>query len=183
MIILITGASCTGKTKLANDLMTKYNIPYFSVDILMMGLYRSNNTCNFTPNDNSEKISLHVWPILKEMIFTNIENSTNYIYEGFQIKIKDIIEIKEKYKNQIFTYYLSFSREYIENNYSVIKSKRSIIENRTDIDDKNSMLANVQNVEPFRNSSNYRSFIYEKNFVNENEKIIESIGSDIIKFS
>ena len=44
MIILITGASHTGKTFLAQRLLEKYKYPYLSIDHLKMGLIRSGNT-------------------------------------------------------------------------------------------------------------------------------------------
>ena len=44
MIILITGASHTGKTLLAQKMLEKYNYPYLSIDHLKMGLIRSGNT-------------------------------------------------------------------------------------------------------------------------------------------
>ena len=44
MIVLITGASHTGKTLLAQKLLEKYKYPYLSIDHLKMGLIRSGNT-------------------------------------------------------------------------------------------------------------------------------------------
>ena len=40
MIILITGASHTGKTLLAQRLLERYQYPYLSIDHLKMGLIR-----------------------------------------------------------------------------------------------------------------------------------------------
>ena len=40
MIFLITGASHTGKTLLAQRLLEKKNVPYLSIDHLKMGLIR-----------------------------------------------------------------------------------------------------------------------------------------------
>ena len=51
MIILITGASHTGKTLFAQRLLEKYQYPYLSIDHLKMGLIRSGNTC-LTPEDD-----------------------------------------------------------------------------------------------------------------------------------
>ena len=44
MIILLTGASHTGKTAFAQKLLEKYQYPYLSIDHLKMGLIRSENT-------------------------------------------------------------------------------------------------------------------------------------------
>lgn len=53
MIVLITGASHTGKTLLAQKFLEKYKYPYFSIDLLKMGLIRSKNTA-LTPEDGKE---------------------------------------------------------------------------------------------------------------------------------
>ena len=55
MIILITGASHTGKTALAQKMLEKYKYPYLSIDHLKMGLIRSGNT-ELTPMDDNELI-------------------------------------------------------------------------------------------------------------------------------
>ena len=72
MIILITGASHTGKTLLAQKLLEKYKFPYFSIDLLKMGLIRSKNT-TLTPEDD-DKLQNYLWPIVCKMIKTAIEN-------------------------------------------------------------------------------------------------------------
>ena len=53
MIVLITGASHTGKTVLAQKLLEKYKYPYFSIDHLKMGFIRSGYT-KLTPEDDDE---------------------------------------------------------------------------------------------------------------------------------
>ena len=66
MIVLITGASHTGKTVLAQRLLEKYKYPYFSIDHLKMGLIRSGTT-KLTPMDDNE-LTEYLWPIVCEMI-------------------------------------------------------------------------------------------------------------------
>ena len=51
MIYLIAGASHTGKTRLAQELLDVYHFPYLSIDHLKMGLIRSGNT-TLTPEDD-----------------------------------------------------------------------------------------------------------------------------------
>ena len=75
MIILITGASHTGKTLLAQKLLEKYHMPYLSIDHLKMGLIRSGYT-DLTVEDDRQLEEL-MWPIVREMIKTAIENHQN----------------------------------------------------------------------------------------------------------
>ena len=84
MIILISGASHTGKTVLAQKLLEKYDIPYLSIDHLKMGLIRSGNT-ELTAEDSQEKLTAYLWPIVLEMIKTAVENHQNLIVEGVYI--------------------------------------------------------------------------------------------------
>ena len=85
MIILIAGATHTGKTKLAQTILEKYNYPYLCIDHLKMGLIRSKNT-TLTPKDD-DKLTEYLWNIIKEMIKTAIENKQNLIIEGAYIPL------------------------------------------------------------------------------------------------
>ena len=79
MIVLITGASHTGKTLLAQRLLEKYKYPYLSIDHLKMGLIRSGNT-DLTPEDD-DALTEFLWPIISEMIKTAVKNHQNKIVE------------------------------------------------------------------------------------------------------
>ena len=96
MIILITGASHTGKTALAQRLLEKHKYPYLSIDHLKMGLIRSGNT-DLTPMSNDKTLTEYLWPIVREMVKTAIENKQNLIVEGCYIPFdwqKDFEDIK-----------------------------------------------------------------------------------------
>ncbi len=83
MIILITGATHTGKTLLAQKLLERYHYPYLSIDHLKMGLIRSGNTALTVEDD--EALTAYLWPIVREMVKTAIENRQNLIVEGCYI--------------------------------------------------------------------------------------------------
>jgi putative acetyltransferase len=82
MVILIAGASYVGKTLLVQNLLETYKIPYLSIDHLKMGVYGSNSDCGFTPESEDEITTEKLWPIIKGIIMTNIENNQNIIIEG-----------------------------------------------------------------------------------------------------
>ena len=84
MIILITGASHTGKTLLAQKMLEKYKYPYLSIDHLKMGLIRSGYTL-LTPMSPDGELTAYLWPIVREMVKTAIENGQNLIVEGCYI--------------------------------------------------------------------------------------------------
>ena len=96
MIILITGASHTGKTALAQRLLEKYKYPYLSIDHLKMGLIRSGNT-TLTPMSPDTALTAYLWPIVREMIKTAIENHQNLIVEGCYIPFDWKKDFEEEY--------------------------------------------------------------------------------------
>ncbi len=128
MIVLIMGATHTGKTALAQRLLEKYKYPYLSLDHLTMGLIRSNKT---TLNvDDDEKLTSYLWTIVKEIIKTAIENSQNLIVEGCYIPFDWEKDFSKEYLSQIKYYCLIMSKKYIQNNFSVILDYENVIEKR-----------------------------------------------------
>ena len=133
MVLLITGASHTGKTALAQKLLEKYKYPYLSIDHLKMGLIRSKNT-DLTPMSDDEDLTAYLWPIIREMIKTAIENKQNLIVEGCYIPFNWDKDFTKEYLENIKYYCLVMSENYIRNNFSNIKKYASVIENRLDDD-------------------------------------------------
>ena len=129
MIILITGASHTGKTALAQKLLEKYKYPYLSIDHLKMGLIRSGNT-ELTPMSDDTDLTAYLWPIVREMIKTAIENHQNLIVEGCYIPFDWQKDFDSEYLESIKYYCLVMSEEYIRNHFADIKKYANVIENR-----------------------------------------------------
>ncbi len=134
MIILITGASHTGKTLLAQKLLEKYKYPYLSIDHLKMGLIRSGQT-ELTPYDD-DKLTAYLWDILKEMIKAAVENDQNLIIEGCYIPFDWQDSFDADYLSQIKYICLVMSESYINRRFSDIVSCGNVIEKRlfNDID-------------------------------------------------
>ncbi|MBP5688051.1 MAG: AAA family ATPase [Muribaculaceae bacterium] len=128
MIILITGASHTGKTILAQQMLEKLKYPYLSIDHLKMGLIRSGNT-DLTPEDD-EALTAYLWPIVREMIKTAIENQQNLIVEGSYIPFNWREDFDEEYLQSIKFVCLAMTDAYIDAHFDEIKSKASCIEKR-----------------------------------------------------
>ena len=129
MIILITGASHVGKTQLAQKLLEKYKYPYFSIDHLKMGLIRSGNT-TLTPLSDDNELTEYLWPIVREIIKTAIENEQNLIVEGCYIPFDYEKDFKKEYLENINFYCLVMSENYIKNHFDDIKKYENVIEHR-----------------------------------------------------
>ncbi len=128
MIILISGASHTGKTALAQKLMLQHKIPYFSIDYLKMGLIRSGNTQ--IKVDEDEKLTPYLWAIVKEMVKTAIENNQSLIVEGCYIPFDWQKEFTENYLKQIKFYCLIMTERYIQKNFDDIIKFENVAEKR-----------------------------------------------------
>ncbi|MBR5859132.1 MAG: adenylate kinase [Clostridia bacterium] len=130
MVILISGASHSGKTRLAQSLLEKHKYPYLSIDHLKMGLIRSKNTV-LTPMDDEELVG-YLWPIVREMVKTAIENKQNLIVEGCYIPFDWKDDFEPEYLEHIRYTCIILSEEYIEKHYDDIKRHACVIEQRID---------------------------------------------------
>ena len=151
MIILIAGTSHTGKTNLAQKLLEKYKMPYLSIDHLKMGLIRSGNT-TLTPMDD-DKLTGYLWPIVREMIKTAIENNQNLIVEGCYIPFDWRKDFDTEYQKSIKFLCLAMTASYIDSNFDKIKAHASVIEARVDDSDLNAKYLktdNQKNIEGFQ---------------------------------
>ena len=132
MIVLIAGATHTGKTALAQRLLEKYKFPYLSIDHLKMGLIRSGQTTLSVCDD--EKLTPYLWSIVKEIIKTAIENGQNLIIEGCYIPFDWEKSFDKEYLSQIKYYCLIMSKKYIQNNFSMLSTYENVIEKRLNSD-------------------------------------------------
>ena len=130
MIILITGASHVGKTLLAQHMLEKYGYPYLSIDHLKMGLIRSGNT-DLAPEDD-EALTEYLWPIVREMVKTAIENKQNLIVEGCYIPPYWRNDFEEDYLQSIEFVCLAMSDAYIDAHIGEIREYACAIEARLD---------------------------------------------------
>lgn len=119
MILLITGASHTGKTKLAQKLLEERHFPYLCLDHLKMGLIRSGNT-NLTPESPDEELTAYLWPIAREIIKTAIENRQNLIVEGCYVPYDWQKDFPQDYLAEIRYVCLVMSEKYIHTHFDAI---------------------------------------------------------------
>ena len=146
MVVLIFGASHTGKTLLAQKILEKYKFPYLSIDHLKMGLIRSKNT-NLTPEDDS-KLTEYLWPIVREIIKTAAENNQNLTVEGCYIPFGWKKDFDAEYLEHIKGFCLVMTEKYIRNNKDDILTHANAIEKRLEssVDFEELIAENRQNL-------------------------------------
>ncbi len=131
MILMISGASHTGKTALAQKLLESSGYPYLSIDHLKMGLIRSGYT-SLTPESPDCALTSYLWPIVREIIKTAIENGQNLIVEGCYIPFDWKKHFDQTCLEQIRYLCLIMDDEYISEHWQDIRSHANDIERRLD---------------------------------------------------
>ncbi len=146
MVILIGGASHTGKTLLAQRLMERYRYPVLSIDLLKMGLIRSGQT-ELTPEDD-DLLTPYLWGIVQEIVKTAIENEQNLIVEGCYIPFDWEDDFDPDYLEQIEYVCLIMSKQYLENHGDDVARFENVIERRfsDEVDIRDLMDENERNL-------------------------------------
>ena len=98
-----------------------------------MGLIRSGNTL-LTPSDD-EEMTTYIWPIVREMIKTAIENKQSLIVEGCYIPFDWRKDFEEEYLKDIRFFCLAMTEGYIDAHFDEIRNHASDIEARLDDSD------------------------------------------------
>ena len=178
MIILITGASHTGKTLLSQKMMEKYKYPYFCIDHLKMGLIRSGIAVLTTYDD--DKLSDFMWPIIREIIKTAIENKQNLIVEGCYIPFNWRHSFETSYLVFIQFICLCMTERYIENHFNEIISFESVIERRlinADCTSHRLIEENKIYIDGFRNAGE-QIVLIDSDYVNMIKKLLDLHNPD-----
>ena len=128
MIVLITGATHTGKTCLAQRLLELYGYPYLSADHLKMGLIRS-GICPLIPEDDG-LLTEYLWPVEREIIKTAIENGQRLRLEGCYVPENWQDGLDEAYLSRIVFVCLAMTEDYIRDNTDLILQYENAVEKR-----------------------------------------------------
>ena len=130
MIILIAGASHSGKTAFAQRLLERYGYQYLSIDHLKMGLIRSGQT-PLTPDDDDALVD-YLWPIVREMVETAIENGQHLIVEGCYIPFDWARDFEPRYLAHIRYRCIVLTERYIRAHFDDVLRYANVIERRVD---------------------------------------------------
>lgn len=184
MIVLIGAASCTGKTKLAKELMVKHGMPFYSVDHLKMGIFRSNPNCGFTPLDSNEWIGDKLWPLVKGIIMTAIENEQDLIVEGCYLFPSYLDSMDEIYRKAIVPAFICFSEDYVINHYhdGIIKY-RQVAEKREYDEDRDVSVFIQDHMALYRHceASGFTPYVISEDYEKEMAEIVSKIDNAIVR--
>ena len=121
MLYLISGTSRSGKTLIARKLLADRQIPYLSLDWLMMGFndgipeYGIHHL--LWPNEIAEKMG----PFLQGMIENMLFDGMDYVIEGEAMLPHLIADLIEKHPGKIKAMFLGYTEIDVENKVALVK--------------------------------------------------------------
>lgn len=127
-VLLVTGASHTGKTNFSCHLMGKLSMPYLSIDWLKMGLIRS-GMCPYNVSED-ERLTQYLWPVVRNMMMTVVENRQKLIIEGCYVPSSWRNDFDSRYLSHIRGITLIMSEDYIRRHERQIRDFASCSEKR-----------------------------------------------------
>ncbi|MHC5182982.1 MAG: hypothetical protein ACYSPI_01735 [Planctomycetota bacterium] len=101
MLYLISGTSRSGKTLIAEKLMEEKQIPYMSLDWLMMGFTNGMPQLGIHDKLFPDEIAKRLWSFFKAMCESMLYLEIDYIIEGEAMLPELILELLDKYPDKI----------------------------------------------------------------------------------
>jgi hypothetical protein len=121
MLLLVSGTSRSGKTLIARKLLAENQIPYLSLDWLMMGF--NNGIPEYGihhllwPNEIAEKMA----PFLRGMIDSMIVDGMDYVIEGEAMLPQSVAELIEEHPDKIRAVFVGYTEIKVEDKVALVK--------------------------------------------------------------
>ena len=109
MLYLVGGTARSGKTKIAQRFLAETGIPFFSLDLLMMGLARGLPEYGIDPEDDEWKVGDLLWPVVRGMATALIEDEIDYLIEGAQLRPRHARELCDQWDGHVRACFVGFA--------------------------------------------------------------------------
>jgi len=172
MLYIISGASRSGKTIMAKNILTKKGITYVSLDWLVMGF--TNGMPEYGIHDKlfPDEIAARSWSFLKAMLESMIYVETDCIIEGEALLPELIIKLKQKYPDKLRICFVGYTDVSVDQKVKDIKKnnygKSDWLIDKTDEymkDHVKNMIAHSIAIKKSCEKNNIRYFDTSKNFM------------------
>jgi len=120
MLYLISGASRSGKTLLARKILAERQIPYLSLDWLMMGFTHGIPEYGIHPLLWPDKIAEKMAPFQRGMIDNMLFDGIDYVIEGEAMMPGLTAELMKKYPGQIKPVFLGFTEITVADKFALV---------------------------------------------------------------
>jgi hypothetical protein len=128
VLYLVGGASRAGKSLLARRLLCEQGIPYFSLDILMMGMANGWPAFGLSPDAPDAVNGERLWPIVCAMAVNILEEAVvhpTYLLEGVQLLPGHVAELVQSYSEQVRACFLGYTVADPAEKYAAIRAQET----------------------------------------------------------
>jgi hypothetical protein len=123
MLYLVGGASRAGKSKLARRLLLERQLPYLSLDILLMGLANGVPSFGHNPNESTILRGEQMWPLVRAMAVNVVETHVDYVIEGDILLPHHLGEFTQAYGTEVRACFLGYTDILLEQKLYDIRNK------------------------------------------------------------
>lgn len=109
MLYLLGGASRSGKSKLARRLLAERGVPFLHLDLLMMGFAKGLPAFGVDPDDSAFRRGELLWPVVRGMALTAVEDGVDYLFEGDSLLPKNVAEPADLCGEEVKAAFLGYS--------------------------------------------------------------------------
>jgi hypothetical protein len=109
MLYLLGGSPRAGKSMMAKQFLSETGVPYFGLDYLKMGLARGRPELGVDPNGGDLIIAQQIWPVVRGMAMTYVENREDCLLEGTYLLPEYVAELQQILKDSIRACFVGFA--------------------------------------------------------------------------
>ncbi len=154
-MIVLGGASRTGKGLISQELMVLLGIPYLSIDPIKMALSKSIPSYKLNTNGTSVSVSEEMWPFISAFILNLVETNVNYIVEG-EILPCHVFELAKDHGVNVCSCFMGYKDMSIEEKMSQVRG------NSGHPNDWTSGLADSELRELIKEGIQYSEYLYDE---------------------
>ena len=108
MLLFIGGAARTGKGMLVRRLLVEMQMPFFSIDVLKMGLARGVPEYALDPDAGCIIVAEKLWPLVREMSINLLGEGVDYALEG-ELLPQHVDALRHNHPSQIKACFLGYA--------------------------------------------------------------------------
>jgi hypothetical protein len=109
MLYLLGGTARAGKSAAARQFMAETGVPYFPLDCLMMGVAQGLPSLGVDPEDDELRIVDLLWPLVRPIATTFVEEQIDYLLEGAQLAPRHAWELGQALPGAVRACFLGFA--------------------------------------------------------------------------
>ncbi|BBH20095.1 hypothetical protein Back11_14400 [Paenibacillus baekrokdamisoli] len=129
MLYIIGGASRSGKTTSAKRILKESEIPYLSLDYLMMGIANGIPEFGVYPTEGDFITGQKLWKVVNPLMTAMVENEIDYTVEGVQLIPSYVSQFEQRYSGKVKPCFIGLAELNVKHSVEEMKFHSSKTEN------------------------------------------------------